>query len=307
MKIISREELERTLTAEDALASQREAFLALHRGELEAPARARFDWPAIAARTLVMPVLSAADRRLALKIVQVSDHGPVSGLLMVFDSSSGEARAIMDAEPITLLRTAAASALSADLLAPKDSATLAMFGAGAQAAAHIRMLGRVRPIREVRICARRREASERLASALGRQLGIAVRSTSDAAQALAGAEIVCCCTPSTTPLFAARDVASEAHIIAIGAFRKDMVELPPELFSGAFVCVDQLSAAASEAGDLCGADAAGYLDWRKVQELGALLERPPGRRPAPRTIFKSVGLAIQDYMLARRIVDPPRS
>ena len=298
MHTIDRHALEQALSLDDALASQGEAFAADQRGEYEQPPRSRFDWPSLGQRTLVMPALRRGQPWLTLKIVQVSDAGAVTGQLWVLDTRNQQALALLDAEPITLLRTAAASVLSAQLWGPAGLQTLAVLGAGAQALAHVRALAQAGLVARARIWARRAAQAEAAAAQLRTELGLEVQAAPSPAAALAGAGLVCTCTPSLTPLFDADQLAREVHLMAIGAFRPEMCELPAELFPGAGVLVDRKATARSEAGDLLQAQARGQLDFdAQVQELGALLLQGAPLRPA-RTVFKSIGLALQDHALA---------
>jgi ornithine cyclodeaminase/alanine dehydrogenase-like protein (mu-crystallin family) len=299
MIVIDRETLERTLTLEDALQSQRDAFRALAAGAVSLPLRSRFDWPAIRACTLVMPALQAGHPLLCIKIVQVSDSRGVTGQILAIDTRTQAPVAVMDAEAITLLRTAAASALSALHLTPPRVDVVAVFGTGHQAAAHVQALRHAGIGGRFRIWGRNPAHADQLAARLGAAIDAEVRAVHDPRSALRGAQLVCTCTPAAAPLFAAQDLDEDVHLIAMGGYRPDMCELPPDAFRQAFVCVDQREAAKAEAGDLLAADRAGMLDWSAVRELGEVLERSRSARPARRTVFKSLGLAVQDHALAR--------
>lgn len=298
MIVIDRATIENTLTLEDALQSQRDAFRALAAGAVSLPLRSRFDWPAIQACTLVMPAMQAGNPLLCMKIVQVSDSRGVTGQILAMDTRTQAPVAVLDAEAITLLRTAAASALSALHLAPPRVDVVAVFGTGHQAAAHVQALRHAEIGGRFRIWGRNPEHAEQLAARLRAALDVDVRAVRDPQAAIRGAQLVCTCTPATTPLFAAQDLDDDVHLIAMGGYRPDMCELPPDAFSQAFVCVDQREAAKAEAGDLLAAERAGMLEWSGVRELGQVLERSRTARPARRTVFKSLGLAVQDHTLA---------
>ncbi len=298
MIVIDRATLEKTLTLEDALQSQGDAFRALAAGAVSLPLRSRFDWPAIGARTLVMPAMQAGNPLLCMKIVQVSDDRGVSGEILAIDTRTQAPVAVMDAEAITLLRTAAASALSALHLAPPRVDIVAVFGTGHQAAAHVRALRQAGVGRRFRIWGRNPAHAEQLAARLLPEVDAEVRAVHDSGAAIRGAQLVCTCTPATAPLFSAQDLDGDVHLIAMGGYRPDMCELPPEAFKQAFVCVDQCPAAKAEAGDLLAAERAGMLEWSDVRELGEILERSRTDRPARRTVFKSLGIAVQDHALA---------
>ncbi len=121
--------------------------------------------------------------------------------MIVFDPDTGEALAVMDGTSITTLRTAAGSALSAELLAREDANTLAILGTGVQARAHAEALVRVRPIRHVRVAGRNRERAASLASTLEDSLHIDVRPVDTYAEACADADVVCAATHSPDPWY----------------------------------------------------------------------------------------------------------
>jgi ornithine cyclodeaminase/alanine dehydrogenase-like protein (mu-crystallin family) len=177
---------------------------------------------------------------------------------------------------------------------------MALIGAGVQAEWQIRAVLAARPIREVRVYSRTPGPRETFAAAMDADVPASVRAVDSPEAAVRGADIVCCVTLSQTPVFDAAWLEPGAHVNAIGSFRMGMVEVPPEAFGrAALVAVDSRVAAAAEAGDLAAAVAAGQLDADEYVEIGSLA---PGwavnRDPAAITIFKSVGLAIQDLATA---------
>ena len=119
--------------------------------------------------------------------------------------------------------------------------------------------------------------------------------------------MVCTATTATQPLFAARDLAPTVHVNAVGAYTETMCELPAELLTEASViAVDRIDAALAEAGDLIQAIRGGLLQRERLVEIGTLLARPAAP-PGGRTIFKSVGVAAQDWALARLAVERARA
>ncbi|RPH35042.1 MAG: ornithine cyclodeaminase, partial [Chloroflexi bacterium] len=131
-------------------------------------------------------------------------------------------------------------------------------------------------------------------------LPVSVRAAESAESAVRGADIVCCVTPSETPVFEAAWLDPGTHVNALGSFRMGMVEVPPEAFGrAALVAVDSREAAGHEAGDVAAAIEAGQLSASEVIEIGSLpADWAASRDPAAITIFKSVGLAIQDLATA---------
>jgi ornithine cyclodeaminase len=185
---------------------------------------------------------------------------------------------------------------------------MAMIGAGGQSREQIRAVCAVRRITEVRIASLTNEHSPRLISTLLPDYpNISFVKTTDNSDAIRGADIVCTATVSTQPVFQARDLAEAVHVNAIGAYRPDMCELPPEVLRGAsVVAVDSLSAAMAEAGDVVQAISTGHLRRADINELGALLANTHLSRQG-HTVFKSVGIAAQDLAIADLVVRKARA
>ncbi|HAX82611.1 MAG TPA: ornithine cyclodeaminase, partial [Actinobacteria bacterium] len=178
--------------------------------------------------------------------------------------------------------------LATRLLARPDAATLAMLGAGAMAFDQVNAVMEVRPIREVLVWSRRPDHAAALASRVGG------RAVADADEAVAVADVVTTATPARRPLFAAESLRPGTHINAVGAFTPEMVEIPAGAVRAARVFVDDLAAAAAEAGDLL---QAGCLPDGTIADL--LGGRVAGRTTATEiTLFKSVGIASQDVAAA---------
>jgi ornithine cyclodeaminase len=185
-------------------------------------------------------------------------------------------------------------------LARTDASVMALIGAGVQAEPQIRAVLAARPIREVRVYARTREPREAFAATMDAALPTSVRAVDSAEEAVRGADIVCCVTPSETPVFEAAWLEPGAHVNAIGAFRLGMVEIPADAFGRAsLVAVDSREAVGHEAGDVAAAIAAGVISDGDLVEIGTVAaDWAESRDPAAITIFKSVGLPIQDLATA---------
>ena len=155
---------------------------------------------------------------------------------------------IVDGPTLTAIRTGAGSGLATRLLAAKSARTLAMLGSGAMAFDQVEAVRAVRPIERVLVWSRSPENAESLARRVGAE------AVADADTAVALADVVSCATPARTPLFEASSVKPGTHVNAVGAFTPEMVEVPSELLDRAYVVVDDVEAAAAEAGDLIQAD-----------------------------------------------------
>lgn len=207
--------------------------------------------------------------------------------ILLFRPETGQLLVTMDGRLITEVRTAAVSAVATRLLARPEASVLAILGAGAQARSHLEALRLVRHFREVRVWSPRR------AGAFAREFG--VRAAPSAEEAVRGADVVVTATSSTTPVLAGAWLAPGTHVNGVGAPRPDWRELDDELLRRARLYVDSREAAVRESGDVIAAGAG-----RIVAELGEVVAgRKPGRRsPDEITLFKSLGLAVEDVVTA---------
>jgi ornithine cyclodeaminase len=258
---------------------------------------------------LLMPGVRDGGHGATVKLVTVipanADRGlpTVQALVIWLDAQTGRPLALMDGETVTAMRTGAASGVASRLLARPDTATLAVLGVGAQAAWQVRAVLAARPIRRVVVFARSAEARADFAARMSAETGIEVTAAGDPETAVRSADIVCCATTSGDPVFDAASIRPGTHVNGIGAFRLGMVEIPPALFERAqLVAVDSRSAARAEAGDVVSAIESGLLAEEALVEIGSVEPGWAASRPADAiTVFKSVGLAIQDVAAAELI------
>jgi len=214
----------------------------------------------------------------------------VQAELTVFDAESGVPRLLLEGKTLTARRTAALTLAAAMHLAPAPKGPLLLVGAGRQARAHLEALAGQLGTRKVWIASRGRERAEKLL-ARARELGLEGAIVNQPEEVLPEARLIVTATTSEVPLFEDR-VASDAFVAAIGAFTPEAAELPPELVRRAYVVVDTLEGAQSEAGDLIKAG----VDWERVVPLKTALSRKTPQGPV---VFKSVGHAIFDLAAAR--------
>lgn len=244
---------------------------------------------------LVMP---AWDARLAVvKLVTVNPANrarglpSVQGVCVCFDAQTSAVRAVIDAAALTALRTAAVSGLATRHLARPDAARAVVFGAGVQARWHVEAMRAVRPVEDVALVGRTPARVQELARAVGARLGTV--------EDVAGADIVCTCTTSRTPVFPGSLLAPGSHVNAIGAYSPEARELDDDAVRGALVVVERRAAALAEAGDVILPLRARVLAEDALVELGAVVRGEAGRASSgERTVFKSVGQAFEDLAVA---------
>lgn len=282
----------------EAIAAIRDGFIALARGEFEMPTRTVLrDGGFLVMSAHHRPTASAMVKTLSLNF---DGRSPAITGTVTYGALAHTRHLVADANEVTRLRTGAATGVATDLLAPADASTCTVIGAGGQAADQVRAVHAVRPLQDLCVVARRAEAAAALARQLRDELGLAsVRTESDADRGVRDAGIVCCATTSTTPLFAAESLRDDVHVNAIGAYRPTMREIPDELLATATVVIDHKESILAEAGDILHALDAGALTADSLTELGAALRDPVTR--TGRTVFKSVGVAIQDWVIAERL------
>lgn len=286
------------------------AFRDVAEGRDRSPLRTHVSLPS--GDLLLMPGIRQGGTGSTVKIVTVMPGNAARGLPTVqavvvwLDAETGEPRAVLDGSTITRMRTGAASGVATRLLAREEASVLGVIGAGGQAAWQVRAVVAARPIRQVRIFARTPATREALASQLADELGgaVSMQASSSAREAVDGADVVCCATTSSEPVFRAEWLRPGAHVNGVGAFRLGMVELPPQLFArAALVAVDSRDAARAEAGDVEAAIRAGVLEANRLVEIGSVPRSWAATRPTDAiTVFKSVGLAIQDVAAAELVV-----
>jgi alanine dehydrogenase len=202
-------------------------------------------------------------------------------LFALYHAGTAEPLALMEANHLGQIRTGAASGYATDLLANPQASVLGVIGSGFQARAQVEAIRAVRPIREVRVWSRTPEKARRFAE----EMGATVSESAEAA--VRGADIVATATNSKDPVLEAEWIARGTHVNAMGSNVASRRELPPDLVRAAgVVAVDSLEQARIEAGDLILADS-----WANVVEL---TDVRPGYDPARITIFKSIGLGVED-------------
>lgn len=315
LRFLDEASLRRLVDMPAAIAAVRSGFDQLWAGTAEVPVRSVMADDSGA--TLIMPARSAGASELGLKVVSVrpGNHGrgipAIHAVILLLDTNTGAPVALLDGEWLTALRTGAATGLATDLLARAGASVLGVVGAGAQAFEQVRAVAAVRELDEVRIASRGGESARRLARRLVDEGVVAeARAVTRSSLAVRGADVVVTVTDSHEPVVEDDDIAPGTHVNAVGGYRRDMQELPPELVGRAdLVVVDQLEGALAEAGEVCAALDAGRIARQALVELGALTAgaRPGRTAPDQITIFKSVGNAIQDLVVARLALERARS
>jgi alanine dehydrogenase len=324
MPILLTEADVRTLVAMDDLIETMEAALAEYSaGQVAQPLRTVLQ---VARSTSVeqqpmavfgvMPAAMPSRPALGTKLVTVFAANTERGLpthlatIVLLDPETGALQALMDGRYITEARTAAASAVSVKHLATKDAGVLALIGSGVQARSHLEAIERVRRLRDVRVWSRTAANRDAFVREMGPRTGAAIRAAATVEDAVDGADIIVLVTAAREPVIRSEWVADGAHICAVGACRPDQREMDAALVARGLLYVDSREGALAEAGDIVlamkdGAIAAAHI----AGELGELVAgRCRSRTAASQvTIFKSLGMAVEDVAAAHLVYERARA
>lgn len=259
----------------------------------------------------MMPAYDAAATVAGVKVLSVYPENSLralpshQGVIVLFETGAGRLRAVVDAEAVTAVRTAAASAAATDALARPGAARLALLGTGVQAHQHLTAMAHVRPLTAVAVWDRRFERAEAFARRAREATGLPVRACRTVPDATLTSDIVCTVTAATEPILQLADIMPGTHVNAVGACTPNARELSTDLMAAARVFVDWAPAALAEAGDLLLAIAEGVITAEHVAgEVGGVIAGTlPGRtHPAEITVFESLGQALQDLAAADHVV-----
>jgi alanine dehydrogenase len=319
IRLLTGEEIKRVLPMRQAIEAVKGAFAQLSAGRADVPLRTALNVPSHNGVTLFMPAFLAAHGQaaplMALKIVSVFNDNPDKGLplihalVVVVNAETGEPDAVMDGTYLTALRTGAASGAATELLAREDARVAAVIGAGAQGRTQLEAVCAVRTIEEAWICDIEPERAETYAAEMDERVAATVSAARSPAEAVRQADVICTATTSSRPVFDDADVRPGTHINAIGAYTPKMQEIPPQTVLRAKVVIDHHEAALAEAGDLLIPMQQGLMRADHIYaELGEIVAGDrPGRESAEEiTLFKSVGVAVQDVAAASAVLEAAR-
>ncbi len=255
--------------------------------------------------TLLMPAYLQTSQDFAIKLVSVYGENPrlglptVNGTVLVIDPKTGLPRALMDGNSLTAIRTGAAGGLAAELLARRDASVVALFGAGVQARAQLQGVMAVRAIEQVNLISRTRASALALAAEIDTWSDAPlVNLVPKPRQALENADLVITATTSATPVFDGNDLKPGTHVTAIGSYTPTNREVDAVTVQRARIVVDSREACLAEAGDI-------IIPQAKIEaELGEIVNGlKPGRQSDEEiTLFKSVGVAVQDAVAAGTVL-----
>jgi alanine dehydrogenase len=310
--IINQQEVRALLPMPRCIEVMAEALRTLARGDVIVPLRPVMRLADPSNALIMMPAYVGSPPSLGLKVITIfpgnagTEFDSHPGVVMLFDTEHGQPLAIMDASEITAIRTAAVSGLATRLLAREDAGDLALLGSGVQARTHLEAMLAVRPVRRVRVWSPTREHLRLFVEAAARRHGIAVEAASSAREAVTEADLICTTTASAEPVLLGGWITPGAHINAVGSSVATMRELDSDAVLRSRLYVDRRESALNEAGDFLIPKREGaFGDEHLRGELGELLLGQATGRASPDeiTLFKSLGIAIEDVAAARFIFE----
>jgi ornithine cyclodeaminase len=299
-------QVEALLDYPGCIAAMRQAMIALSTAERAQPLRTIWPlgdgdmWGIMPGDLAALPIFGA-------KLVSVfGDPGRPGrtrhqGVVVAFDGVTGAVSCIADAEPVTMIRTACATAVATDALARKDAEVLAIFGCGVQAEAHLRAVPLVRTFREIIVWGRSPEKAQALADRMSKQIGQTVTAVADGAEAAGQADVICTVSSSREPILLNEWVRPGTHINLVGSSMLGPAEVDVALVARARYVADYRPGALAQGAELAAARDAGLVDDAHV--IGEIGEVLAGRLRAREnndqvTIYKSLGHVAQDLAAA---------
>lgn len=306
MLFLSEQQQAELLNMKEVINEVANALQAYSEGKTENPLRYALDFNDHN-RYLVMPALSDSLKIVGVKTVTFAPNNAgenkptIVGSVILSDYDTGETLSVLDAGFLTKVRTGAISGVATKYLARQDAKVLAVIGAGVQAKGLIEAVLAVRDIKTIHLSSRTIAKAQHLATQLRQQLDIDVHVFDDADDAINDADIIVTATNSSTPVFSS-PLQPGVHINAVGSFKPDMQELPTHAVSQANqIVIESQEAAFEETGDLIIPMNEGVInDTTMITEIGHIIsDQATGRTSSNDiTLFKSVGLAIVDIVVA---------
>jgi alanine dehydrogenase len=314
--VLSRREVEMLLDLDRLVEAVGSALAELSSGRASMPPRITAEVAEPAGLLAAMPAHLPSTGALTVKLVSVFPGNlelPThQAVICCFDAATGQPVALMDGAYITAARTAAGSALATRLLARPDSRVVAILGSGVQARAHARALDRLPNVEEVRLAGRDPAKVEALAAELGPVLRAPIVAVAGCQDAVRAADVVCATTHAADPVLSRHWLRPGTHVNSVGYNTAGSGEVDSATIRDAVLAVESRAAALARppagAVELWRAVEAGALEPDRVIEIGELVAgRATGRTtPADITVYKSVGVAVQDAAAAALVLQAAR-
>ena len=291
MRYLDEKDVRRLLQIDELIAAMRQVLTEFSAGKWQQPVRG-----VLSQNGGFFGVMPASGESMGIKMVTFYPNNTElpthMAVIALFDPKTGEPLALMDGRYITEMRTAAVSAVATDALASADAKVLALLGAGVQAQAHLEVLPHVRHFEEIRVWNHRAEKAQRFAD----EHGVKAMELEDAVR---DADVVVTATSAREPVLKGEWLKPGAHVNAVGACRPDWRELDDAAMRNV-VIVDSNDGARKESGDVILSGVTPFA------ELGEILNGSKRVEPGATTVFKSLGMAVEDVAAAKLVYEASR-
>lgn len=310
MLILSDKEVQSLIAIDELIAVLERAHIQYSTGKAVMPVRLVVPLPQIQGRITSMPGYLNEDQALGMKVVTYFQDNPKQGLpailatIMLFSAETGKMIAAMDGTYITTMRTACASALATRALANPETPVLGILGAGVQARSHILALSSVRRLQRIKIFSPSGSSARAVKKDLAAEIGVPIEVTECAEDSVRDADLVVTATTAKAPIVESDWLKPGVHINAVGSHRSDLREIDGATLSRCRVFVDSREAIMAECGDVLLALKEKSVSESVIHaEIGEVLAgTKSGRTSAEEiTLYKSVGIAIQDVATAQLV------
>ncbi len=309
IKMLDNGKINSLISMRDAINVMDQAFMSFSNGSTKVPHRSityikNLD-------LFFKPAYNESLGRVAIKIITQKKDGNLNGVpailgvVLLLDMNTGAVLSMMDGTHITSLRTGAAGGIATELLSRKDASTVAIFGCGVQGKTLLEATCAVRPIVNALLYDLDIEAANKVKLEMGKKLNISIQ-VEKGLENLSQADIICTATNSKNPLFRLNDISQGVHINAIGSYKPDMQEIDPQIINNGKLFVDSREAVLKESGDLIKPIVDRIFTKEVIKaEIGELSNNINNGRTSDDeiTIFKSVGLGVQDLYIANAIFE----
>lgn len=302
LRYITESEVQQALTMPLAIEAMQAAFRALSEGTAHNVPRVR----AKGAGIVLHSMCAAADylRLVGWKQYTTTRHG-ARFHVGLYSQETGELIALIEADRLGQLRTGAVTGLAVDRIAPSDLDRCGLFGTGWQAESQLEAVAAVRPLRQVHCYSRREEQRREFAERMSHRLGFEIVPAASARQAVAEMPLIVTATSSREPVFEGQWLGDRSLVCAVGSnwLNKAEIDVTTIRRASTIVC-DSVECCRNEAGDFLPAIESGDFDWTQATELADLVaQAPTGSKTDAITIFKSVGMAIEDIALSAKLLE----
>lgn len=310
MLILSEKEVQSLIAIDELIAALIKAHIQYSAGKAVMPVRLVVALPQIGGRITSMPGFLDEDKALGMKVVTYFQDNPkrelpaILATVMLFSSETGKMIAAMDGTYITTIRTACASAMATQALANPETAVLGILGAGVQARAHIQALSRVRKLKKIKIFSPSGKNASAIKNEMEQSAGVGIEVAKNAEDTVRESDLLVTVTTAQDPIVKAEWLKPGVHINAVGSHRPDAREIDGATLARSRIVVDSRAAIMGECGDILLAIKEQTITEKNLHaEIGEVLAgTKPGRSTANEiTLYKSVGIAIQDVAAAQLV------